>query len=83
MADFRMLEKLQEIRRVVFDVQWHGDVLPPHHAEKMHRLYDLVNEAIDLDHKMTREHYVLDVRPAEADAGSWEEYQHIKAQKLL
>jgi hypothetical protein len=33
--------------------------------------------------RMQRESLGIESRPPEADAGSWEQYQHIKSQRLV
>jgi len=78
MADYRMLEKLQEVRRIVCDLQWSGSVSPEKHFEQMCKVQELLTQAIDLDEQILREKLGLIPTPKEADAGSWEEYQHIK-----
>lgn len=81
MADYRMLAKLQEIRRRIFDELW----LPTCDSaqlERFHAIESLLNEAIDLDNQMSREKLGLDPVPPEANAGSFEQHQHIKAQHV-
>lgn len=75
MADFRMLEKLQQIRKVAWDLQ----ISEGNEREGLRQIEKLCNEAIDLDCRITREGYKLEPAPPEADAGSWSQYQAIKA----